>query len=217
MLSRIKNEMEHKELAMAFLYVIAFVSCAIYIYKEFILFNNIVSIPEKFLFYSLFYLPLLCNIGLTENESTKRLIIHALFLFYVMAAINVLFIDDIFDRHFFIDFYYSDNPIRNMKFDFSELFSRKMFFHNVMNVILLFPAGCFSYYLYKLLRNPWLYTYIFVITDVCIEALQFVFAVGVFDVCDIITNLFGVFLAYVLASFIEKIVYFTSATANAGL
>ena len=97
-----------------------------------------------------------------------------------------------------IDFYYATDPIRNLKFDVAELFSRKMFFHNVMNIILLFPAGCFSYYLYKPLRHPLLYAYIFIITDICIEAMQFVFAVGVFDICDIITNLAGVLIAYII-------------------
>jgi glycopeptide antibiotics resistance protein len=121
-----------------------------------------------------------------------------------MAALNVLFIDDIFGRHFFVDFYYAKEPVRNMILDFGSIFARDMLSHNIMNVMLLFPAGCFAYYLYKPLRNPFMFAYIFIVTDICIEALQFVFAIGVFDITDLITNLFGVALAYISCLIVDR-------------
>lgn len=176
----------------------------IYIYKEFLIVDNIVSFQEKFVFYCLFYVPLVFNAILTKSNVVKKITIGALFIFYVIAILNILFVDDIFGRHFFIDFYYAESPIRNINVDFSVLLRKDMIFHNLANVALLFPAGCFSYYLFKSLRNPFLYTYVFVVSDVCIEALQFVFAVGVFDLSDITTNLIGVALAYIVSFIADK-------------
>ena len=200
-----KKHEKLENICIKFNYVVAVIAFAIYFYREFLLFNNIVSFNEKFISYSAFYIPLVLNIIFAKNEKTRKTIVNILFLYYIMAAINVLYIDDIFGRHFFVDFYYAKTPIRNMNLNIFELLQPEMFWHNCANMILLFPAGCFAYYLYKPLRNPCLYAYIFIVTDICIEALQFVFAVGIFDVTDVITNVTGATIAYLICYISEKI------------
>lgn len=70
--------------------------------------------------------------------------------------------------------------------------------HYFENMLLLMPAGYFSFKLFKSFRNPFLYFYVFGITDLCIECIQFVFAIGVFDINDLFMNMLGVTLTFII-------------------
>lgn len=66
------------------------------------------------------------------------------------------------------------------------------------NIVLFIPYGIFLPYLFKRLRKCWKVLLIGVITIVCIELLQVITLRGSCDIDDLILNMIGIFVGYLM-------------------
>jgi len=76
------------------------------------------------------------------------------------------------------------------------LFQNKVVFKNIVGNILIFiPMGVFI----KRIHMKWFYHFIVaIIIIIGIETLQYITQIGIFDIMDIILNLIGFFIGYVV-------------------
>ena len=93
--------------------------------------------------------------------------------------------------------------ILNGKSDFGEI---------IMNVIIFVPLGIYAGILFKR-WNVGKKFFFFFLTSLIVEALQFIFRVGAFDITDTITNTLGGIVGLMIFKAIEK-VFKTSAKAQ---
>ena len=85
--------------------------------------------------------------------------------------------------------------ILNSKVDFGEIF---------LNVVIFIPFGIYT----GVLRKRWTFGkkfFLFFLTSLIIEALQFIFKIGAFDITDIITNTSGGIIGLLIYFIIEKL------------
>ena len=89
---------------------------------------------------------------------------------------------------------FSEPLILNGKLDFSEM---------IMNVLIFVPLGIYAGILFK----RWIIgkkLFFFFLISLIIEGLQFILAVGVFDITDLITNTLGGIIGLMIYIGIEK-------------
>jgi glycopeptide antibiotics resistance protein len=75
----------------------------------------------------------------------------------------------------------------------------------LLNVLIFIPMGLYSGALFK----NWVlikHALVFLVISLFIESLQYVLAIGAFDITDLITNTFGGVLGWLLYKMIKKIV-----------
>lgn len=85
--------------------------------------------------------------------------------------------------------------IQNSKIDFGGM---------IMNVVIFVPLGMYS----GLLNERWVFgrnLFLFFLTSLTIEGFQFIFALGTFDVTDIINNTLGGIIGLLIFKGIEKV------------
>ena len=134
-----------------------------------------------------------------NNNSTNKLTI-VLFVIYLMALCWILLFK------LGVQFSYMQNrevnliPFReplmlNGKIDFGEM---------IMNVIIFVPLGIYAGILFKrwmLGKN----LFLFFLTSLIVEALQYILRVGAFDITDTITNTLGGIIGLMIFKAIEKV------------
>ena len=89
---------------------------------------------------------------------------------------------------------FSEHLILNSKADVSEI---------ILNVVIFVPLGIYA----GILFDRWNFgrkLFFFFLISLFIEGLQFTFAVGVFDITDIITNTSGGIIGLLIFTLIEK-------------
>jgi len=78
------------------------------------------------------------------------------------------------------------------------------FYNLAANIVLFIPYGLFL----RMKRfSQWKTLFIALLMIACIEVLQFIFHRGSMDIDDLILNLLGVYLGFVLFRFIRKVVH----------
>ena len=134
-----------------------------------------------------------------DNSSTNKLTI-VLFVIYLIVLFWILLFK------LGVRFSYMANrkvnliPFRellisNGKSDFGEI---------IMNVIIFIPLGIYAAILFKrwaVAKN----VFLFFLTSLMVETLQFTFRLGAFDVTDIITNTLGGIIGLMTFKIIEKL------------
>jgi glycopeptide antibiotics resistance protein len=101
---------------------------------------------------------------------------------------------------------YPFNTIMNY-FMNSDKFSFHIIFINlVANIVTFIPLGFFTSLLFKRLNKVITITIFSVLTVTSIEAMQFIFNVGVFDVDDIILNTLGCVIGFTFYKIIRCII-----------
>jgi len=137
---------------------------------------------------------------MNENIKTNKLT-NVLFIIYLIALFWILLFK--LGVHFsymgisrsvnLIPF--SEPLILNGKIDFGEM---------IMNVIIFIPLGIYAGILFK----KWIIgkkLFLFFLISLIIEVFQFILAVGVFDITDIINNTLGGIIGLMIYKGIEKI------------
>ena len=135
-----------------------------------------------------------------DNNKTSKLTL-VLFIIYLIALFWILLFK--LGVHFsymgisrsvnLIPF--SEPLILNGKIDFGEM---------IMNVIIFIPLGIYAGILFK----KWIIgkkLFLFFLISLIIEVFQFILAVGVFDITDIINNTLGGIIGLMIYKGIEKI------------
>lgn len=80
-----------------------------------------------------------------------------------------------------------------------DAYLRNVAAYNLLgNIALFIPYGIFLPFLFKRLRKCWKTLLIGVITIVCVELLQFVTLRGSCDIDDLILNMIGIFIGYLM-------------------
>jgi len=90
---------------------------------------------------------------------------------------------------------FTDPLFANGKIDISEI---------ILNVVIFVPLGIYAGVLFK----RWNFAkklFIFFLVSLIVEALQFILAVGAFDITDIITNTSGGIIGLLIFKAIEKV------------
>jgi glycopeptide antibiotics resistance protein len=90
---------------------------------------------------------------------------------------------------------FTDPLFANGKIDVSEI---------ILNVVIFVPLGIYGGALFK----TWNFAknlFIFFLVSLIVEALQFILAVGAFDITDIITNTSGGIIGLLIFKAIEKV------------
>jgi len=90
---------------------------------------------------------------------------------------------------------FSEPVILNGKLDFGEM---------IMNVLIFVPLGVYAGILFK----RWIFAkklLLFFLVSLIIEGVQFILAIGAFDITDIINNTFGGIMGLMIYTGIEKV------------
>jgi glycopeptide antibiotics resistance protein len=90
---------------------------------------------------------------------------------------------------------FSEFLVKNGKIDFGEI---------IMNVVIFVPLGIYAGVLFKrwIFRNK---LFLFFLISLLVEAIQFIFKVGAFDITDIITNIMGGIIGLMIFGAIEEL------------
>ncbi|WP_353150826.1 VanZ family protein [Chryseobacterium sp.] len=106
-------------------------------------------------------------------------------------------------------FQYEDNLIRvEPVFSTIDFIQNSISWKNIImivlgNIVMFIPFGFLGWIVPKL-RNLKSLLFTFISSIVIVEALQYFTRMGIFEVDDIILNTFGVYLGWLLCSYIEK-------------
>ncbi|WP_185806867.1 VanZ family protein [Bacillus salinus] len=124
-----------------------------------------------------------------------------LFVLYALCLVYLMFLSDVRTA----GGYYSYNivpfaTIKNYFINFRYFNIDTWIINIVGNVIVFVPFGLFLPLMNKRLRKPILFIVVFIAIITSLEMLQFIFAVGSFDVDDILLNtigaVIGLFITY---------------------
>ncbi|GKX31981.1 hypothetical protein SH1V18_44610 [Vallitalea longa] len=132
-----------------------------------------------------------------------RIISFILFIIYLMFLINVLFLDEKYGRVTGVKGYNLEffKTIKNyIKYSGTNTIMRNIF----GNIVAFMPFGFFIPVLLRKTRHLIIMILLSGLMSLLVEVLQYHFAVGSFDVDDIILNTVGGFLGYL----IYKICYY---------
>lgn len=114
----------------------------------------------------------------------------------IMLVIYILFLYlCLFDRDINKDKIYSDGTY--IKKWIKLLFKNKIVFRNLIgNIIIFIPMGIFI----KNMKTKKVYHFILsILIIICIETLQYITQIGVFDIIDILLNIIGTLIGYMIA------------------
>lgn len=139
----------------------------------------------------------------------SRIICVILFIIYLSILTNLLFFDYRYGR-VSGDKSYNLKPFRtiNNYIKYRQYVSDAVFIRNIYGNILAFmPMGFFVPLLLRKTRNFIKVVIISFFTSLLVEIIQYEFAVGSFDVDDIILNTLGGFLGYLCYKIIYDIYY----------
>lgn len=113
----------------------------------------------------------------------------------IMLVIYILFLYlCLFDRDINKDKIYSDGTY--IKKWIKLLFKNKIVFRNLIgNIIIFIPMGIFI----KNMKTKKVYHFILaILIIICIETLQYITQIGVFDIIDILLNIIGTLIGYMI-------------------
>ena len=144
-----------------------------------------------------------CRISyLVKNRETERFVIYKellmlSFAIYILCLFQVVTFQD--------DVTWASNNFIPFKEIFRYNITSRLFIKNVIgNMIMFLPFGFFiSYYLKN--EKIWLTLFITLITSVAIEVVQLTMIGRVFDVDDIILNVLGGIIGYLIYHLLSKI------------
>ena len=134
-----------------------------------------------------------------DNNIANKLTI-VLFVIYLIALIWILLFK------LGVQFSYMENRQVNL-IPFKEaliLHGKIDFGETIMNVIIFVPLGIYA----GILFERWIFgkkLFFFFLTSLIVEALQFILAVGAFDITDIINNTLGAIIGLMIFKAIEKL------------
>lgn len=136
----------------------------------------------------LFFFILDSILGLTKNTKKNT-------MYYIYLIIYILFLYlCLFNRSMKENKIYSDGTY--IKEWIKIIFKNKTVFKNVIgNIIIFIPMGIFL----KTIHIKWVYQIILsILIIICIETLQYVTQIGVFDIMDILLNFLGTLIGYII-------------------
>jgi len=134
-----------------------------------------------------------------NNNSTHKLTI-VLFVIYLIALCWILLFKlgvrfSYMEKRSVNLIPFSEFLVKNGKIDFGEI---------IMNVVIFVPLGIYAGVLFKrwIFRNK---LFLFFLISLLVEAIQFIFKVGTFDITDIITNIMGGIIGLMIFGAIEEL------------
>lgn len=136
----------------------------------------------------LFFFILDSILGLTKNTKKNT-------MYYIYLIIYILFLYlCLFNRSMKENKIYSDGTY--IKEWIKIIFKNKTVFKNVIgNIIIFIPMGIFL----KTIHIKWVYQIILsILIIICIETLQYIIQIGVFDIMDILLNFLGTLIGYII-------------------
>ncbi|MBZ5858136.1 VanZ family protein [Flavihumibacter profundi] len=131
---------------------------------------------------------------ITNNLTTALSIIYLIALFWILLF------------KLGVRFFYMGNRNVNL-IPFSEFFNSKAKIdvsELILNIVVFVPLGIYAGVLFKG-RTFVKYLFIFFLSSLIVEGLQFILRVGIFDITDIITNTLGGIIGLMIFKAIEKI------------
>lgn len=131
-----------------------------------------------------------------EHLTLYKELLTLSFIIYILCLFQVVTFQDTVS--------WSSNNFIPFKEMFRYEIGSRLFLKNVLgNVLLFMPFGFFSSYYLKF-KRPWVILGLTLVTSFSIEVIQM--SIGrVFDVDDILLNIVGGYLGYLVYSFISKI------------
>jgi len=148
-------------------------------------------------------------------KKNARLVCILLFVLYIALLAYLLFLSPAFGRkqdivreYNLLPFYTIGNYIQKRSF-----ISQKIFITNIVgNVIAFMPMGFLIPIIEKKNKSFWKVLAGSAIISFFVEAMQYVFSVGSFDVDDIILNSLGGAAGFIIYYFIKKYYYIFAET-----
>lgn len=149
-----------------------------------------------------------------KNNKKKiiKFIVCHLFAFYIFILYSVLFQNslriDFAKNASTIDFVtycrYNTNLIPLMNIVYSAQINAGAVIKNIIgNVLTFIPMSIFTLYLFSLQNKKILFASVNTLIISCVEFLQLITRRGVFDIDDIIFNLIGVLLGYIIYKYVN--------------
>ncbi len=141
-------------------------------------------------------------------KNYRKAALFVVFLFYTVFVLWQMFLGPF--RTHYASFAYNVVPFKTV-FAFVSNFSEanfKSFAINIFGNILIFvPFGMMLPLLFKKMKCKSTLLLTSIVVIFFLEVLQMVTKVGMFDVDDIILNVFGIYLGYCIVFFILKFIY----------
>ena len=161
------------------------------------------------------FLTMIMEIRKSKNENEKikikKFCTITLFCMYCISLISILFLKN---EYRLIDTTYNINPFSREHFetvniipfktivDFFNNWNIKVFILNIgVNILLFMPMGIFIPSLFKKnIKNLRQFILIIIVISLIVEILQFITFRGSADIDDIILNVFGAVISYLLSN-----------------
>lgn len=196
------------------------IGIVLYIYLLFIIQNgkfifSTFGIVITFLLFSVL-MAVFAYTSIDPNKNNKKKIIkftvYHLFVFYILILYSVLFQNslriDFAKNALTIDFVtfcrYNINliPLKNIVYSF-QINTGYVIKNIIVNVLAFIPMSIFILYLFFIQNKKILFAFTNISIIFFIEFLQVITRRGVFDIDDIIFNLIGVLLGYVIYKYVN--------------
>ena len=170
---------------------------------------RMVGPEQKFLFAAAFVVllrfALFCGVSENTRPARRRLYVLLLFAYYIWMLLNVLFFDNAFGRGFGHTSFDMVNlePLRTVKnylsaYGYGNISLRLVVLNLAGNLIAFAPMGVFLPALFRWQRSIFFYTASLMLAITAVEVLQVYTGTGSCDVDDLILNLAGALLVFIV-------------------
>ena len=168
-----------------------------------------VAPEQKFMFAAIFAVllraALFCGVPDNTRPTRRRLYMLALFLYYIWVLLNVLFFDNAFGRgfgHTSLDMVNLE-PLRTVKnyllaYGYDNISLRLVVLNLAGNLIAFAPMGVFLPARFRWQRSIFFFTASLTLSITAVEVLQVYTGTGSCDVDDLILNLAGALLVFIV-------------------
>lgn len=175
---------------------------------------NFIVGPEKKLFMALIFAVLLALtffIGGTKADKAKRMhdFVMILFWYYIWLLANVLFFDSTFGRGFSFEISFDAvnlQPLKTIRdyisaYHYGNISLRLVVLNLIGNLAAFAPMGFFLPALFRWQRSIFFFAATLTLSITAIEVLQVYSGAGSCDIDDLILNLAGALIVFVLCRF----------------
>lgn len=175
---------------------------------------NLVVGPEIKLLFAFFFTILLAGtffIGATKGDKSKRVhdYIMILFWYYLWVLANVLFFDNTFGRGFSAGISFDAvnlEPLKTIRdylsaYHYGNISLRLVILNLLGNLVAFAPMGFFLPALFRWQRSIFFFAATLALSITAVEVLQVYSGAGSCDIDDLILNLAGALIVFVLCRF----------------
>lgn len=145
-----------------------------------------------------------------QFKKHARMLTIGLFITYLMLLAYLLFLSPSYGRTLDVPREYNLLPLKTIKnyIKYREYVTTRILYTNILgNIIAFVPMGLFVPFVFKNKRSILKVVFVSTLVSFIVELLQFKFAVGSFDVDDIILNTLGGAVGFILYRLLYRFYY----------